>query len=412
MARTWSKPEVVQSVRHRVEDVGVAVGPHHYAALVWTQIPARGSPSAFRGRIMTSIRRTRGSQFGKPHRLSGARGSNPRVGIASDGETVVTWIGRQHRPHAAIRRPGETWGTPIRLGDARILAMTEAVGADGTTVALWIEGGSRPKRVVAAVKPSHGAFGPPQRLSSDPELRFGVFFGAAAAGNGRGAVAWDSRCPAPTRVALLQANGSFAAPQTIANSQCASDVIRVAVDDAGGAIALISGYLDNQYVRASIRPPGGGFPPARRISEGVSVNGELAMSREGRAAAIWGLFRQRGTPIGIAASVREPGGSFGSPRRISDRTGGGLEDLAMNRRGEAIAVWQSIGSFRLKASFLPIGGSFGAPERVSRRLSDETLADPTVAINQRGAGLVAWARPGKGGSQRGVFVSTRPRRSH
>jgi hypothetical protein len=402
---------VVQSVRHRVEDVEAAAGPHRLTVLVWTQIPARGSPSATRGRIMTSIRRARGSRFGKPHPLSGARGSNPRVGIDSDGETVVTWIARHRRPRAAIRRPGEPWGTPIRLGDARILGMTEAVGADGTTVALWIEGSSRPRRVVAAVKPSDGGFGPPQTLSSDPDLRFGVFFGAAAAGNGRGAVAWDEHCPAPTRVATLQANGTFAAPQTIPNSQCASDVIRVAVDDAGGAIALISGYLDNQYVRASIRPPGGSFPPAVRISEGVSVNGELAMSREGRAAAIWGLFRQRGTPIGIAATVREPGDSFGPPRRISDRTGGGLEDLAMNRRGEAIAVWQSIGSFRLKASFLPIGGSFRLPERVSPRLTGKTLADPTAAINRRGAGLVAWARPGKGGAQRGVFVSTRSRRS-
>ena len=387
------------------------MGPRHYATLVWTQVSKRARPGFTRGRIFASIRRAKGAQFGKPRPISGARASDPRVGIASDGETVVTWIGRHRRPRAAIRRPGEPWGSPIRLGDARILGMTEAVGADGTTVALWIEGSSRARRVVAAVKPSDGAFGPPQTLSSDPELRFGVFFGAAAAGNGRGAVAWDQHCPAPTRVALLQANGTFAAPQTIANSQCASDVIRVAVDDAGGAIALISGYLDNQYVRASIRPPDGSFPPAVRISEGVSVNGELAMSRDGRAAAIWGLFRQRGTPVGIAASVREPGGSFGSPRRISDRTGGGLEDLAMNRRGEAIAVWQSIGSFRLKASFLPIGGSFRPPERVSPRLTDKTLADPTAAINRRGAGLVAWARPGKGGAQRGVFVSTRSRRT-
>lgn len=408
---SWSDPVVVDIPSHRVTGVDVAAGPDRFAVVVWIRLADRRGPGApeIRGRVVASVRGRHRFRFAEPLNLSGRGASSPRVGVSGNGQTVVTWIGRHHRARAVVRRPGFGWSEPHRLSNAPVLGAEKlAVGRDGLAIAGWLEGPANARRIVASVMEADGRFAPPVVLSADKELGSLPFFDVAAAADGHGAVAWNGDCPALTRVAFLEQGGAFRSPDSIPRSECAGAGIRVAVDDRGGAGALISGYLDASRVRASVRPPTGPFTVARKISDGVAVNGELGMAGDGRAVAIWGLFRQSGSPIGIAAAIRPSTGTdFGVQRRISDRHGGGLEALAINSRGEAVAIWQSLKSFRLRASVLPARGQFQQPERVSPRLSNKELAEPAVTINARGHAIAAWASSPQRHARRGVFVSFR-----
>lgn len=407
----WSDPIVVDAASHRVTGIEVGAGPGHFTAVVWTRPPSNRSsgPSRGRGWIVASVRGRHSSRFGRPVILSGRGASSPRVGVSGTGQTVVMWIGREHHPRAIVRRPGLGWGSSRLLSSESVVGAGKlAVARDGRTIATWVEGPSRSRRIAAAAMRPGGSFAPPEVLAADQELGTLPFFDVAVANLGHGAVAWNGDCPAPTRVAFLASNGEFSSPEKIPNSRCASAGIRIAVDNEGGASALISGYLDASRVRASIRQPNGTFPPARRISHGTAVNGELSMSQDGKAVAIWGLFHEAGSPRGIAAAIRQSTEhNFGPQRRISGPHGGGLEVLAMNPRGEAVAIWQSLRSFRLEASVAPVTGAFHAPERVSPRLSRRELAEPAVAISPRGRAVAAWPGSPRKGGLRKVLLSYR-----
>jgi hypothetical protein len=280
-----------------------------------------------------------------------------------------------------------------------------AVAADGLAVAAWPERARNEISLRAAVSSSPGSFGPAQTLDPGPDL--GHYFSVAAGEGGHAAVAWSRPCPAASRVALLDVNQRFRQSQGIENSRCPSVGLRIALDAVGRSVMLVSGRLDVMQVRASYGDSEGTFTRATKISEGTAVGGELAVSESGRAVALWGRFRRSGQPRGIVAAVRPPGGQFEDPQRISGARGVGLEALAMNRRGDSVAVWQSSGSHRLLARGILRSGGVTDVERASPPLSPKTLAAPAASVSPSGRPVVAWAGPQAQGTYAGVFNAHR-----
>lgn len=418
----WREPEQVLSERRTGIGVQVAAGARRYAVAVWESEPPQDAPdrsaagdASGRARVVVSVRRPGSSTFGRPQPLSHRGAIGGSVGVADNGQTVVTWAGPAGRPRAVFATPRGGFSRPQALDDTKSFAPRLAVGADGTAVASWRT--RRGRQIRAAVRPPGGRFGPPQIVATGPTV--GSFSSVAASRNGRGVVAWTGICPEhdrqarhPARASVLRPDGSFGPAETIPRSKCPSrgHEVDVVMDADGGTVAVIDGALERGWVRASTRSPGGTFLPAERINPdhgGGYVS--LTVSREGRALAVWNRLRGKGVIGGLRASVRAPGGTFRPPRRVAKGTVG---VLAGNVDGQAVTVTQSLSSFRLRAAYQNAGRRFGSAETISPPLPRRVRTRFSASVGPGGRALVAWSRPRSGTADtRGVFIAERvPRR--
>jgi hypothetical protein len=123
--------------------------------------------------------------------------------------------------HAAIRRGGAGFGRPQRLGTAGFASSappTLALAPTGAVVAAWmVRGPQRASVRAATLRPGARRFGAARLISGgDDADDVGVFSGPGGA-----AVSWSNARPAAgalmaLRLARLRANGTLAAPHTIA----------------------------------------------------------------------------------------------------------------------------------------------------------------------------------------------------
>jgi hypothetical protein len=112
---------------------------------------------------------------------------------------------------------------------------------------------------------------------------------------------------------------------------------------------------------------------------------KLAMNKGGEAIAVW---KQDST---IIAAIRPPGGNFGTPKQLN--SGGVVDDpwVALNDAGAAVATWDdtSTGPWAFHASARPAGGNFGAVETVVDPTSP-VIFTPRVAVDPQGNAVAAW----------------------
>ncbi len=424
--RRWSKPEVVLSTRHHpVSGVQIAAGRRQYAVILWRSghsppIPAARAQNSGNSRVLASVRRPSARRFGRPSAISPKGAVDAALGMSADGQTIATWTDSAGSLRAIFRGPNTRWKQEQVLSGSGVSNSAMAIAPDGTAAVAWAQvSPSGTEQVWTSVRPSGGRFGPSMMIPGASAIGSQGPF-AATANTGLAAVVWSRQCgvsrretaqgsirsplPGPPAPRLL-----FRPPEPIPNSECPNAGLDIAIDDRGAVIVLVNGFLARAVVKASVRPPNGTFSKAERISrKGEEANfARVGIDGSGRAVVVWSRFR-RSLPHGIAVTVREPDARFSPPRRISGRRGGGLHDLAVNHRGSAVAVWQSLRSHRLRASYMRPGREFRHRERVSPPLPRTGLASPSVALTPGGKAVVAWGQPGARGDV-GVFVAERRR---
>ncbi len=421
---SWSDAETVVGTHHPTLERSVAAGRGRYAVAVWTRGTAEVEPEAAspaEPRVFASVRRLGRRRFGEPRPISPLGAHGEQLGIAHDGQTVVTWSDALGRPHAVFRTPDGGWGEPQRLSEAPGTTPALGVGADGTAVAAWRqELPTGDDAILAAIRAPRGRFGLPQLVATGGGI--GVFGPVVAVSHeGDAAIAWSGECDPfdpdqrePAEASILTSvpftdppRYVWGSPERIPGSECPDAGVRIAMDRRGTVAVVINGAVGRSTIRASVRPPGGAFSAAERISNAghTSDFAELGMTARGKAIVVWQVYTNGAR--GVWASARPPRGEFTPPRRISARGLNGLHALAVGRSGHAVAVWQSLPSFRLRAAYMPRGGWFGDPETVSRRLPDHALAHHDVAARRRGKAVAVWSVPARDDSERGLFVANR-----
>jgi hypothetical protein len=172
----------------------------------------------------------------------------------------------------------------------------------------------------------------------------------------------------------------------------------VAVDASGNTIAVWRGFDGTNYrARAAIRPAGGSFGAVQTLSDpGGDVGGpfsgpRIALDRKGNAIAFW--YRFDGTNDRIEVAVRPAGGTFGTAQTISDAgTDARFPDVAIDRRGNAIAVWTQSDGFndRIRAAVRRRGAAFDAAQTISDSSGNATV--PEVGVDRKGNAVVVWER--------------------
>jgi len=113
---------------------------------------------------------------------------------------------------------------------------------------------------------------------------------------------------------------------------------------------------------------------------------QVAMDRAGNATAVWPAIGRRSPYTSVAqAATRPAGGSFSPPVNLS--TGpADYADVAMNPAGDTVAIWLGIG-LGPQAAIRPVGGGFSPPTDLAVGDEGESIA---LAIDQAGGAIVVF----------------------
>jgi hypothetical protein len=295
-----------------------------------------------------------------------------------------------------------------------------AMGAGGDAVVAW--SGLRGGVFVARRAAAGGPFTAPVQVAADQAENMSL----RLARNDRGdlALAWTGTTPGPDgypvavmRFAFAPAGGPFGDAEDVplaGRDPAVEDNVVGGLGVFGTRLALaadgtaVVAYMDTDRVAdadravAAIRPPGGPFGAAQVLGRRVIAPPAVAADGLGHLYALWPA-----TPPGAGAYTPRvafvaealPGAGFGAPVALSDprldaSNGAALPQLAANRRGAVIAMWNG-GRFgdlfpsRIDVALREPGRAWPAPQQIPTNGAGLVMR-ATVALNDRGDAVVAW----------------------
>ena len=327
------------------------VGPNGDAAVVWSQLKPTGDED-YQSRLFVTVGRA-GGRFELPVGLTSFQDEAPdaAAAVSGRGDVLVTWTDDRLRLLSAFRPAGGGFGPPTEvtreLGGAELaledsgaaVAVANARDADpsrpsvqvravrrspdgrwgsqftvsdpaddeshltgvaataeGQAIAVWTVGdpyGGDSVKLAESVP--GGGFTAPVTVATRDHPNFGVVGGpAAAAANGRAAVAWFS--PHGMHVAAREAPGPFGAAELVAPIPDDEDVLFPELVDLAlgpdGDAGLV--WIDHDAVRAAHRPAGAAFGRPVRLGRAVATNPprapSVAIGPDRRALVAWEEF--------------------------------------------------------------------------------------------------------------------------
>ena len=287
----WPKPfDPDGSTRVLYEDPTVALGANGYAIWAWWEYPSRYAPSNYRGslklarnnaKLMVRIRLPGKRGFEPAHRFGRIGSTGPKVAIARNGQTVLSWVSPSNRQVFAYRRPGARWhdfhavAGPGSLSSGRL-----SVGPDGTAAMFRTSTplSSEKRTALVTARTPSGRFGPWQRVDSGGDT-VGNYAAVSAGRGGRATVVWGSPCPLdlpieeidPARyvdvVASSNSEGrtelAASQPEFVPDSKCPTFNLDLAARRPGGSVP-VGGWLgENPGGQGGRTSPAGHSRPPR-----------------------------------------------------------------------------------------------------------------------------------------------------
>jgi PKD domain len=366
-----------------------------------------------------------GGPFGPVDTLAGPTSGlgGPRVAVAPDGTTLITWvesIGLRY----AVRPPGGSFGPSEDMPKPALENVNSAAeiafDPQGNAVAAWIgseqrppPGGGRDVRLRASRRPAGGDFESPVILDGGYENAdaigtpsFQISGLDLAAAGGDVIAAWSRWCcmvgseTSLVRFATRPAGGAFAPDQTIDTGMGTSGVIgpRLAGSTNGSAV-LVWGQHPTPGTGRVVgcgRPPAGSFsgctieqvaPPGTSPS-----NPSLGIDAQGNAVAAWSRDAPTASDPSVVQTAGRPAGS-GAWSSLGTFSEAGVDltgpQVAVSGAGTSILAWRrgldrSEGAFRLR------GAAFG-PRRTLSQPGGSNIF-PEVAMDPAGNGAAMWER--------------------
>jgi hypothetical protein len=335
----------------------------------------------------------------------------PAVAAASNGRAIVAagvWGERRRQViRAALAEPGRDFGPPVDVAGSRHgpVSLAAAISPGGDAVVAWtlarpVRGGRRADartRVVAALRPAGGDFGPPRFLTP---WRRGSFFpfaavSAAMDASGTATVAWSQ--PVPDRrdisslrrveVATARPAEPFGQAQVIAGPIQDTERVALAVQADGRALLVHDGRDTIElYERGSgaSRFEGIDAWPGQAPRPGWE-SPELALAPDGSAVLAW-----RGTAAlgnaDVFLSSRSGSGPWTAPARVQrSRYSGGLDAIGFVTYGRFGASPPSdFEGGRLRVAMSDVGGFLVSWTRERRTAIGDLLLEARMVRGEAG----------------------------
>ena len=407
-ATTWNLPATeISAAGEAAEQPQIAIAPDGTTTVVWRRLAD--------GIIQAATRPTGSNTFGAVQDLSDAElfSSGPQVAVAPDGETTVVWgqiVGASGFTIQARTRPAgsSTFGAIQNLatnqGSGVSGSPRVAVARDGKTTVTWVDGSNTVKAVTRPAGSS--TFGAVVPLSGVGENAANP--GVAVAPDGTTTVVWNltSACsPGPTCY-VVQARTRPAGSSTFGAIQDASPTSEGALApnlavSADGATTVVWTLTRNclpspcEYTAQATNRPGGSttFGPVQDVSPTDTSSGftNVAVAPDGAITVVWGQLI--GGTLTIRARTRPAGSStFGAIEDISEIGNQSAIQVAAAPDGAITVAWEwedGVGAHTVQAASRPAGASaFGAVTNLSAAGATPPSSRLAVALN--GAVTAVW----------------------
>lgn len=325
---SWSKAQTLTPASGWNAAVpAVAVGPGGNAVAIW-EIYEVNPPNELV--VQASARPAHGA-WGPVVTVSSTSGQStvPQVAMDSNGNAVAIWV-QSGVIEAATLPAGGAWSAPVAISGTASAQPVLAVNARGDAVAGW----KTSTGAIFVAERKSGAWTAPVQIAA-AAYRAGSPH-VALNGPGDAAIAWSGR--GTTLVATRPAGGVWSSSTTLSTAS-AGATARVALDDAGNAVALFAlvKFSGSSYVypvQAVARPAGGTWGSAVTISgaSDYSASINLVATPLGTFVAGW----VDDNTLNVRSAIRAIGqAKFGAPVTL---IGGSQLDLAV-APGNTAAAW-------------------------------------------------------------------------
>lgn len=238
----------------------------------------------------------------------------------------------------------------------------------------------------------------PVNVSSRGEVD--VFPAVASSPDGEAIAAWtaEEAMGSVVRVATRAPGGPWGAPVTISAPGSEAERVSATIDAAGEATVTWvadtgGGVVPVVSVEAASLVPGGVWEAPRRIGAAGEEEAEppvLAADAAGDVTVAWA--RHDGSGWTVETASRPIGGNWAPPTPLSSAGEEALEpEVAVNARGDAVAVWENGTEHpTVKSVQRPAGGNWSGPSTVTG--SGEEGGTPEVGLDAAGDATVIWVR--------------------
>jgi hypothetical protein len=324
--------------------------------------------------------------------------SEPRVAIDDRGDIFAAWLvptgdfAPTVRVQVSKRPLGGEWELPQTL-DQPSMAGAESpdIGVDGAgnAVVVWALGGQiwQARRSASAAE-----FETPVAVPAAAGTTESGFPRIAVNRAGAVGLAWSAQTSSASGVVVAAGDSTSSIDASTVQAYFGpTDVTApdVAIDPAGDIAAIWQANDGSSTsIQATYRPDGGGFPAASEPVDGASFDDpHVALDSRGEAVALY----KDSADGSVQASHRPAGGSAWSQLSELDgpSTTGSL-DVAVDNQDSAVAAW--VGNNQLRTSARPVDGAFGKPppqiladhQEAPVGLSMEASAQGTIALGWRG----------------------------
>jgi hypothetical protein len=202
--------------------------------------------------------------------------------------------------------------------------------------------------------------------------------------------------PALLAVVLIftfpHAAGGELNPINVSGVGASGSAPRIASDGAGNMAAVwreLDG--DTSSIRASLQPKGQpwGSPQQISLPAAATEGPKLAMDRSGNAVAVWHSSSD-GHNSSVQAAVRPVGGDWSAPQDLSAPGEAAFNADVAVEAGRATAVWTVMHNSRpvVQSSSRTIAGTWEAAETISAQTGAAYL--PVIAMDDQGGAVASW----------------------
>jgi hypothetical protein len=339
----------------------------------------------------------------------GAVGS---AGLAADpkGDAVSVWWREGVGIESAFRlAESPNWSAPATVSTPGQKGETPQVGIDGQgdAIAVW-QGGSEEKVEAAARPVSSGIWQAPVAIS--PEGGSWLRPQVAVDARGDAVAVWSSPYPEGSSSAVVNDTIQAAAKPAGASEwepavwvsefgkapydKRFSEVPQVAIDADGGAVAVWedqgeSASVYHKFIEAAVKPPNSATwgPPV--ILGDAGRQPEVAMNERGDAVAVWP------GPGGLYSATLPASSSMWQPAVPISANEAEHPHVAIDAQGDAVATWESISgeTNTVQAAVKPAEGAWEAPTNLSEPVEYShgyPPLYPSLAIDAKGSAVAAW----------------------
>lgn len=398
-AGQWGPPELLQgpmAVTSLPEPPLVAMNRHGHALMAWAntgQVRLADQPA---GAAWRPARNVPGAQSNGL--LAATLGSNEVVAVA--WATVATRY-EASKLKLSLRLPGGGFSAPVEPVPGVLPgSLALGVACDGSITLMWTDAtavwasrlAGQPGAGPCNGRPGAGPWGAPVRLSSGLA---GTASLAALATNDAGAalVAWQEGPPGdPGAIlaALQDSSGRWQpAQQVSAGTGQATWNPKPALDQNGQAAVA---YLDGQQMMLSLKPADGTWRAPENLSGSQTVYyPALAMGGQGELLAAWMSYDANNIGT-VSARLRPAGGDWAPAQRLSTPAqDAAWPSVALDARGTlAVVGWTDNQSNTVHAAV-------SRGQRWQRSLLDNGYWNGQVPVAAGGGRAAAgWTRPAPG----------------